>query len=137
PVGPRGSRDQEVRRVSDPLRRLLEEVARDALLEVDDAEAVQQGSRGVAVGKAPDALVREVEADPDQHLEAEVPPAAREYTAFYGVDAVHTPTLPRAPGAATSRRCTTSRPLAARQFVRFVTRCSGRCGASRSPRSAR
>ena len=34
--------------------------------------------RGIAVGEAPDRLVAEVEAEPDQHLEAEIGPASRE-----------------------------------------------------------
>ena len=48
------------------------------LLDLDHPEAVLEGPRGVAVGDAPDDLIREQEAEPDRELHAEVAPAARE-----------------------------------------------------------
>ena len=99
PVGPRGGRNQEVRRVGDALRRLLEEMAREPLLDVDHAEAVQHRLRGVAVGEAADALVGEVEADPDHDLEAEIDPAARQKTASGDDDCVHDAILAGPAGA--------------------------------------
>src|SRR5262249_40946935 len=64
-------------------------VARDALLEVDDAEAVEDRLRLVSVREAPDELVREVEADPDADLEAEITPTAWEHAAARCHDGAH------------------------------------------------
>ena len=58
------------------LERQLDE-ARHPLLDLDHPEAVLEGSCRVAVGDAPDDLVREQEAEPDRELNAEVAPAAR------------------------------------------------------------
>ena len=50
PVGPRRGRQQELRRVGDPLHAELEEVVGHMLLERDHAQAVHDGLGGVLVG---------------------------------------------------------------------------------------
>ena len=50
--------------------------AREALLEVDDAEPVQECLRLVAVRQAADGHIAEIEPDPDEDLESEMPPTA-------------------------------------------------------------
>ena len=61
----------------------------NALLEVDHAEAVDDRPRRVAVDDAAHAEVADVEADPQDDLEAEVPPAARENPASCCDDSSH------------------------------------------------
>src|SRR5439155_16866362 len=93
PVGPGCSRQQDIRGVGNPLGRLLEEMAREPLLEVDHPEAVDDRPRGVAIDEAPDAQVADVESDPEDDLEAEVPPATRENPASCCDDSSHSPIL--------------------------------------------
>ncbi len=85
-------------RVGDALCGLLEEVARDPLLEVDDAEAVDDRLRRIAVDDAAHAEVADREADPQADLEAEVPPTTRENATTCCDDSAHTVILDVAAG---------------------------------------
>ena len=134
PVRPGGGRQQQVRRVGDPLRRLLEEVVRDSLLEVDDAEAVDDRLRGFAVDEATHGLVAEIEAEPDHDLEPEIGPPAREDAAACCDDGGHGDSSRHA--FYITRRCRTSRPSAGSRSRPSAVRSSGRCGAH-TPRAAR
>ena len=58
------------------LERELDE-ARHPLLDLDHPQAVLERARRVAVGDAPNDLIREQEAEPDRELHAEVAPSAR------------------------------------------------------------
>src|SRR5437868_1918727 len=71
-----------------------------ALLERDHAQAVHHRLGRVTVGQVPDREVREVEAEPDHQLDAEVPPAARQHLLTQRDDSLHDGTLN---GAVTGR----------------------------------
>ena len=97
PVRPGCGGQEEGGGVRDPLHCQLVEVMAHPLLERDDAQGIHEGlGRVAAVRHFTNREVREVEAEPDHELEAEVAPAARQHTPSQSDYPLHAGTLDRA-----------------------------------------
>ena len=100
PVRPGDELAEHARGNGELLERQLEDVVRDALLEIEDAPAVEEGLRRIAIGEPAGALVREDEPEPDQELPGEIGVAARQKAATCCEGGGHEPRiLPARAGA--------------------------------------
>ena len=93
PVCPRRSGYEQRGGVGHALHGQLKEVMRHPLLERDHTQPVPESLARGCVREVPDREVREVEPEPDDELDPEVPPTARQHTTSQRRDSLHGATL--------------------------------------------